>query len=105
MNLTKEHMNKVLNDWAAYYVKLATIRSSRCEANLKEEQIRLRVAKAVEDDRNRRNQDDWSGGFGEPTTDQAFEETLKRATADAAEANRVLQNNLEMAEYIKLITS
>lgn len=105
MTLSKEHCARVLNEWAAYYVKNAEVRSRRAESNLNEEYIQLRIAKAVEEERHRHDPYEGVGGFGEPTAEQRFEETLKRMKLEAETASRELQNNRDMVEYIKSITS
>lgn len=100
----REHYAKVLNEWVDHYVSKSTTKSKAREGYLIEEQIQLRIAKAVEEDRRQRDTNDWGGGFGQPTAEEQYAFTLKRMRDEAVEAARELKNNLEMQEYIREIT-
>ena len=104
MSLSKEHCAKVLLEWVEHHVKKAEQRSKYADANLTEERIQLRIAKALEEERNRRDQNDWNGGFGQPTAEQQYAETLKRMEEESKTASQELQNNRDMLAYIKEIT-
>jgi hypothetical protein len=103
-NLTKEHCAKVLNDWAAHHVKNAEKRYVVAQSALQEERVQLRIANAVEEERKRTDYY-YGTGWGEPTPEQRFAETMKRVENECNEAARVLQNNKDMQEYVREITS
>ena len=103
MSLSKQHCAKVLNQWAAHHVKTAQKRCDDAIAREMEENIQLRIASAVAEERKRA--DPYYGmGWGEPTVEQRFEETSKRVREEASEAYRILQNNKEFQVYIAEIT-
>lgn len=103
LNLTDDHCAKTLLRWGEHYVKRAEDDLARASARRTEEAVQLRVAKAVEEERQRA--DPYYGvGFGAPTAEQQHEEILKRASLDETEASRVLLNNQTMLLYIKRVT-
>ena len=102
-NLTDDHCAKTLLRWGQHFVKRAEEDLARATARRTEEEIQLRIAKAIEEERQRT--DPYYGvGWGAPTPEQRHEETLKRASLEEAEASRVLSNNREMLAYIERIT-
>lgn len=104
MSLSKEHCAKVLLEWVNHYVKKAEERHKRAEANMSEEYIQLRISKALEEDRKRREQNDWGGGFGQPDAEQQHAASIKRAQDECADALQDLQNNRDMLAYITEVT-
>jgi hypothetical protein len=98
--LTREHCAKVLLEWSEHYLKQAQKELDFAQMRLSEENIRLRIAQAVEAERLR-NDPDWGGGFGRPTAEQLFDESVKNLTLDLEKKARILNNNADVLEYIR----
>lgn len=105
MNLTRRELAKRLNEWADHFVAKSKSHYEVCLARSTEESIRKRIAIAVENDRKERDPDYDVGGWGRPSPEQQFEESIRRAEVEASEAKRVFDNNSAVRDYIRDITA